>query len=107
MMTAEMIQRAKEIAEDLFYDYEVIGIRFQEEPFELGKIRHLSHVWVDGEDTGDELDGICAQDIRTVEKVNNGYIGSHIAIIAGNEYTHGVDVGELIIEDAVVVEILA
>lgn len=107
MMTAEMIQSAKEIAEELFYDYEVIGVRVQDEPFNLGEIRHLSHVWVDGEDTGEELDGICAQDIRTVGKVNNGYIGAHIAVIAGNQYTYGVDVGELIIEDAVVVEILA
>lgn len=107
MMTNEMIQRAKEVAEELFFDYEVIGIRFQSETFEPGAISHHSHVWVDGEDTGEELDGICAQDIRTVGKVNNGYIGAHIAVIAGNQYTYGADIGELIIEDAVVVEILA
>lgn len=107
MMTIEMIQRAKEVAEDLFFDYEVIGIRFQSETFELGAINHLSHVWVDGEDTGDELDGICVQKIDTIGKYDNEYFGDHIAIIAGNEYSYGEDAGEVIINDAIVVEILA
>ena len=107
MMTAEMIEKAKATAEELFYDYEVIGIRVQEESFELGSINHLSHVWVDGEDTGDELDGICAQDVRTIERYDNGYFGNHIAIIAGNSYSYGEDAGEVVVEDAIVVEILA
>lgn len=107
MMTNEMIQRAKEVAEDLFFDYEVIGIRFQSEAFELGAISHHSHVWVDGEDTCEELDGICVQKIETIGKYNNEYFGDHIAIIAGNEYSYGEDAGEVIINDAIVVEILA
>lgn len=107
MMTAEMISRAKEIAEELFYDYEIIGIRVQEEPFELGEISHLSHIWDDGEDTGDELNGICVQKVDTLDKYHNNYYGNHVAIIAGNTYTYGEDPGEVIIEDAIVVKILA
>lgn len=107
MITAEMIKRAKAVAEELFYDYEKIGIRVQEESFALGELDHVSHVWVDGEDTGEELDGVCAQEISSIDKFPNDYWGYHIAIIAGNEYSYGVDPGEIIIRDPVVVEILA
>lgn len=106
-MTAEMIQRAKEIAEDLSFDYEVIGIRVQEVPFALGEMTHVSKVWVDGDETDEDLDGVCAQAVNTLEKYDNQYFGDHIAIVAGNEYSYGEDPGEIIIRDPVVVAILA
>lgn len=106
-MTVEMIQRAKEIAEELHYDYAKVGIRVQEVPFELGEMSHRSHVCVDGEETEEELDGVCAQDVETLGRYQNQYYGNHIAIVAGNEYSYGEDPGELIIRDPVVVEILA
>lgn len=60
MMNAEMIKNIKKIAEemDLSWDYEFVGVRVQEQDFELGTIEHLSHVWDNGDDTGVELDGI-------------------------------------------------
>lgn len=106
-MKADLIARAIEAADELFWDYEVVGIRVQEEPFVLGPIDHCSHLWVDGDDSGVELDGICAQDVTTLKMFNDLYFGSHIAIVAGNEYEYGEDPGELIIRDAVCTHIFA
>ena len=105
-LTDTMKQRLAEVAEELFFNYEVVAIRVQEVPFELGAIDHVSSVWVDGEETDEELDGICAIRAKDVDK-SDTYFGDHVAIIAGNRYTYGEDIGEVIIEDAEVVEILA
>lgn len=113
--TNEMVARLKEVAEELYFDYEIIGIRVQDVPFELGEINHLSHVWCDGEDTGEELCGICVIDYRGLDRIVEGqrngfcggYPGTHVSIIAGNRGMCGEDFGELIIEDAEVIEILA
>lgn len=85
------------------YDY--IGIRTQEQPFELGRIDHLSKVWVDGEETDEELNGISVTGInsRAVEWHMDGtYYGDHVAIICGNRAEYGEDEGEIVIEDAIV-----
>ena len=108
----EMIARLKEVAEELYYDYEVVAIRVQDPEFELGEIDHKSHVWVDGDETDEELDGVCGIRSDMAERVFNSsfscvYPGEHVAIIAGNCYTGGEDRGEVIIEDPVVVEVLA
>ncbi len=102
----EMQIRIDEIANELFYDYEIIGVRVQEEPFELGEMDHRSHIWVDGDDTGEELNGVCVINHDAL-KYADDYFGNHIAIVAGNRYTYGEDPGEVILEDPVVVEILA
>ena len=44
-VTDEMIRRVKELADELFYDYEIVGIRVQEVPFSLGEMDHCSHIW--------------------------------------------------------------
>lgn len=105
-LTKDMIDKINEMADSLFYDYEVVGVRVQEQPFELGELRHVSHVWVDGDDTGEELPGVC---VVKAEHSDRGhlYFGDHVAIIAGNRYSYGEDPGEIIIEDPVVVEVLA
>ena len=105
-ITDTIIARAKEVAEEIFFDYEVVGIRVQEQPFELGEMAHVSHIWNDGEDTGAELNGVCAVKIDQVQFAHQ-YFGDHVAIIAGNKYECGEDPGEIIIENAVVVEVLA
>lgn len=57
-VTDEMIKRAKELADELFYDFECIGIRVQDGiPFELGNLDHTSKVWDNGEETDVDLDG--------------------------------------------------
>lgn len=106
-MTLDLINAAIDAANEYNLDYDKIGIRIQDEPFDLGPVSHCSHVWIDGDDTGDELDGLCVQDVRTLKTLHNSYFGSHVAIIAGNEYEYGEDPGELIIRDAVCVKILA
>lgn len=111
-VSADMVKRLKDVAEELFYEYEVVAIRVQEPPFSLGEINHVSHVWVDGEETEEELNGICGICSEYAEKVfgspfSGGYFGDHAAIIAGNHYELGEDFGEVIISDPVVVEIIA
>ena len=106
MMNAEMIENIKKIAEemDLSWNYEHVGVRVQEQEFELGTIKHLSHVWDDGDDTGIELDGICVCKLDRLG--HNNYFGEHIAIICGYEAEYGEDDGELIIRNAEVVKVI-
>ena len=105
-MSAEMIREIKSTVEkmNLDMDYEFIGIRVQEQAFELGSISHLSHVWDDGEDTGVELDGICVCRLNRLGREQ--YFGDHAAIICGNEAEYGEDDGELVIRDAEVVKVI-
>lgn len=91
-------------------EYSRFGIRIQEQPFELRAIDHNSMVWVDGEETDEELDGVCAIDLNAPEAAEslngNGYFGSHIALIASNSYEYGFDAGEVILKDAEVLYIV-
>ena len=106
MMSAEMIENIKKIADemDLSWDYEFVGVRVQEQEFEIGTIEHLSHVWDNGDDTGVELDGIC---VCKLDRLGvNQYFGDHVAIICGNEAEYGEDDGEIIIRDAEVVKVI-
>ena len=105
MMNAEMLKNIKKIAEemDLSLDYEFVGVRVQEQKFELGAIEHLSHVWDNGDDTGVELEGICACKLDRLGV--NQYLGDNVAIICGNEAEYGEDDGEIIIRDAEVVKV--
>lgn len=106
-MTEQMRLTAKEIAKEFAFDYEKIAVRVQDVPFTAGPMDHCSHVWVDGEETDETLDGVCGQDITTIDRYNHNYCGSHVALVAGNDYTYGEDAGEIIISDAVVIAILA
>lgn len=106
MMNVEMIKNIKKVSEEmgLSWDYEFVGVRVQEQDFELGTIEHLSHVWDNGDDTGVELDGIC---VCSIDRLGvNNYFGDHVAIICGNEAEYGEDDGELIIRDAEVVKVI-
>lgn len=94
------------------YDYDVVAIRTQEVPFELGEMDHKSLVWVDGEETDEELDGVSATVCTNIKAVKEhtgesfgGYCGQYTAIIGGSSYTYGEDVGEVVIEDAEVLYI--
>lgn len=105
------INEIKSIMEDLEWDgeYEVYGIRTQDEEFDAEgeTMTHVSHIWDDGEDTDEELDGVCASTIKGIaEHVNGTYYGRHCAIIAGNDYTWGEDANEIIITDPVVIRII-
>jgi len=109
------VEELREKAEAYKGIYEYVAIRTQEEPFELGQILHESSVWVNGDETENKLDGISATDINSpavqmhVDKnYRYGYyFGHRKAIICGNRATYGEDVGEVIISDPVVMEVLA
>lgn len=107
-VTQEMINKAREIAEEANWDYEVVGVRVQDVPFELGKMDHVSRVWVDGEETEEELDGVCVTKVADLTaKAYGEYFGEHAAVVAGNKFSYGEDLGEIIIKDAMVIAILA
>lgn len=99
-----IINRIEEIRENSEYEY--IGVRVQENEFTKGEILDNSFVWVDGEMTDEELDGTCAVKLEDV-KLANGYFGDHVAIIGGDYMEYGQDLGEIIIRDAEVLEVLA
>lgn len=106
-ITPEMIAHVKDMVADPYRDYEYVGIRVQDDvPFELGEMFHVSHVWVDGDDTGEELPGVCVIDGRKAE-LSASYCGNHAAIICGNHAEYGEDPGELIISDPVVLTVLS
>ena len=86
-------------------EYNYVGIRFQEQEFELGELDHKSLVWIDGEETEEELEGVCIIDINQYN--GQKYFGNHAAIICGDMGRMGVDEGEIIIADPVVVEVIA
>ena len=96
-------------------NYAVLGIRTQEEPFELGAMDHVSSVWVDSDETDELLDGVSATstDSRFIashtadwRQVRFSYFGEHTAIIAGDSYSCGEDEGEVVIENPVVVRVI-
>lgn len=99
-----IMNRIEEIRENS--DYEYIGVRVQENEFVKGEILDNSFVWVDGEITDEELDGTCAVKLEDAE-LAKGYFGDHVAIIGGDYMEYGQDLGEIIIRDAEVLEVIA
>lgn len=99
-----IMNRIEEIKENSEYEY--IGVRVQENEFTEGEILDNSFVWVDGEMTDKELDGTCAVKLEDAQLANS-YFGDHIAIIGSNSMEYGQDLGEIILRDAEVMEVLA
>lgn len=95
------------IDEDGLYAY--IGIRVQDDAYGLHvgqTVEHSSHVWVDGEDTEDELDGVCAINYEAIRFVNAEYFGDTIIVLGSQNAEYGEDVGEIIMQDAVVLAVV-
>ena len=59
-LAPDMIRRVEDIASSALYDYEAVGVRVQDVPFAPGPMAHRSHVWDNGDDTGEELPGVSA-----------------------------------------------
>lgn len=106
------IAELKEMIDNNDWDieFEKFGIRIQEQPFDLGSIDHNSKVWIDGEETDEELDGVCAINLNSPEAANTiegkGYSGSHVALIGSDRFEYGIDAGEVILKDAEVLYII-
>lgn len=99
-----ILSRIEEI-EDA-YDYGYIGIRVSENEFTEGEILDNSFVWVDGEMTDEELDGTCAIMLKDAALANS-YFGDHVAVIGSDSMEYGDDLGEIILRDAKVLEVIA
>lgn len=106
-MTKELIEMIRAKAEELHlkdeYGFSGVCVRVQDIPFELGSIDHVSHVWIDGEDTGEELPGISAigiDDLEASAKYEGEYPGEHVAIVCGDCVAYGQDAYERILADA-------
>ena len=99
-----IINRIDEIKENSEFEY--IGVRVQESEFAEGEILDPSFIWVDGEMTDEELGGTCAVKIEDAHLANN-YFGDHVAIIGSNSMEYGQDLGEIILRDAEVIEVVA
>lgn len=99
-----IISRIEEI-EDA-YDYGYIGIRVSENEFTEGEILDNSFVWIDGQMTDEELDGTCAIMLKDANLASS-YFGDHVAIIGSDSMEYGQDLGEIILRDAEVLEVIA
>ena len=94
--------------------FHILGLRVQEQEFQLGPISHRS-VNDPDDQTPEQLDGICTYGIGTqacsaakaIEMASEFGL-AHAAIIAGNEYddVNVNDVDEVIIKDPVVIKII-
>ena len=56
--------------------------------------------------TDEELDGTCAVKLEDAQLANS-YFGNHVAIIGSDSMEYGQDLGEIILRDAEVLEVLA
>lgn len=99
-----IMSRIEEVRENSEYEY--IGVRVQENEFVKGEILDNSFVWVDGEMTDEELDGTCAVKLEDAELANS-YFGNHVAVIGSNSMEYGQDLGEIILRNAEVIEVVA
>lgn len=110
--------KIQEIANSIDLDeveYDNIGIRIQSETHGLkvgDVVEHCSYVWDDGNETDEQLDGVCAVSVRSVQNHSNygsdwgGYPGNVVVILGSNYCEGGNDVCEIIMRDAIVLGIM-
>jgi len=110
IITAKQIH---EIAKNLpDYDYDDVGLRVQESDYGMtvgDKVDYQSKVWIDGEMTEDLIDGICcigASEAARRTLSFGAYMGDVIVVLGSNRATNGEDDGELILRDAIVLDII-
>ena len=113
MTKNELLNIIAEVKETCPFEY--IGVRTQEASFQLGDISHFSSVWVDGYETEEKLDGISCTDVDSpaisahcdeISLSYGNYYGDHVAILASESAEDGVDIGELVMHNAIVVRII-
>ena len=101
--------------DDLCFEHGYVGIRIQESDFGLragDTVDHRSLVWDRGCETEDELPGVCALDARHFSGIAQcggcvPYSGRTVLLLGADRITYGEDEGELIMEDATVLAVLA
>jgi hypothetical protein len=100
-MKQKMVDEIK--AKSAGYDRYILRIS------DYNNVNQPSHLWIDGEDTGEELPGVCGIDctsniIDAVEKIEK-YIGKYILLIGCNRYQWGEDDGEIIAVDGEIIAV--
>lgn len=96
-------------------EYEHYGIRAHRSEAIVGQSLGNSRIWVDGECTDEELDGISTIKVSEVDdidaivsKLRNEYCWENetIVLVGGYYGSHGEDAGEFIIRDNVCLAVL-
>lgn len=105
----EIVKRINlsEIDEDGRYAY--IGIRVQDDAYGMQagqKVEHNSLVWIDGEETDEELDGVCAVNADVISQIDATYYGDTVVVLGSQRAEYGEDEGEIIMQDAVVLAVV-
>lgn len=107
---------ADKIPDSVETDYRFVGIRivgvdYDDYNAQIGEILPASWCWLDGSQTDERLQGTSALDIEalwamTSPATHMGYRGDRILIIGGDVAERGNDEDEIIITDAVVIEVI-
>lgn len=116
MTNEEKIQKIKAIAAELREEYEYVGIRTTEIEMDVNDLDYRSKIWIDGDMTDEELDGISTTDLdndrhwvgpHLLKEVglSGYYAGTHTYIIAGNQASYGEDIAEVIITPEKIIKI--
>lgn len=100
--------------DDLRFEHGYIGIRIQDDAYGLragDAVDHISHIWDDGVDTGEELSGVCALGANAFFRFASfrgrvPYIGRTVLVLGADRVSYGEDEGELVMEDATVLAVL-
>jgi hypothetical protein len=96
-------------------EYDYVGFRVvnaANESYKIGDIVRPSRVWVDGEPTDEYLNGACAISIDKLAYAYDGYneyegyIGDTILVLGSNNAEGGNDPGEIVMIDAVVLDVV-
>lgn len=132
MKVIDFIKKAEELVEEHTGEYDYIGIRFEDKVRTVDElIEDYSRSNPDREDEREfpefgteeyfemeELDGICAYNAKHkygwgtgIDRSNDydvdvWYNGSHCYLLGSNSMEYGEDDGELIMRDAIVLEVL-
>ncbi|MGE4293330.1 MAG: hypothetical protein AB7E32_14110 [Desulfovibrio sp.] len=75
---------------------------------EVGGQLENSHVWVEGESTDEQLDGVSALRIESIEaalEMIANYPARNYVLMAVNRYEHGYDAEEIICQDYEIVAV--
>lgn len=124
-LSLENIKRIEEIKNLInneitdFDNYTYVGIRFEDKEYSVGDICLTSKSNPDRDDERvfpdygteeytelEDLNGACAWNLDAFNWTTDHGATEHAYIIAGNDAEYGEDEGEIIIEDAKVLEIL-
>ena len=110
-MNTNTIRQIAETAKKHLADYDMVGVRVQEKVWtaKIGStITHKSHNWEDGKKLRSLVNGVCAIDVTRAHKLDDygGYDGDYAIILGSNWAEGGNDIAEVIMDEAVVLEIV-